>query len=152
MFRFRLQSVLELRQAVEKESAVVLNKARVKADAARDERSKLEDALMQNIARLHGGQMASSVGEMRARSDAVTRLEARVRNAAEQVDEAETAVVESDVAFQAAFRERHVLDRLKDRYSLLWRVAATKGELSEMDSIALARFAAASTAPGEESS
>ena len=151
MFRFRLQSVLELRQAVEKESAATLSQARVKADAARDERTKLQDALMQNIARLHG-QGAASVGEMRARSDAVTRLEARVRNAAEQVDEAETAVLESDIAFQAAFRERHVLDRLKDRYSLLWRLAASKGELSEMDGIALARFAASTSAPGEESS
>jgi flagellar export protein FliJ len=152
MFRFRLQSVLELRAAVEKDSAVVLSEARVRADMARAERARLLDALSQNVAHLHSSNGSAKVGEMRSRSEAVTRLEARVANASDQVNAAETQVVESDVAFQAAFRERHVLDRLKDRYSLLWRQAASRGHLTEMDGIALARFVAARAKHEEEAS
>jgi flagellar export protein FliJ len=90
-----------------------------------------------------------SVGEFRNRSVVVASLSARVVTAAEQVDAAAVEVSESSEAYQAAFRDRSVLDRLRERYRLLWQQAEARGDLSEMDRIALARFGTPSSSPAE---
>jgi flagellar export protein FliJ len=147
MFRFRLQTVLQLRAVAERESAVALSQARNRAAAALCEHTAVEDALARNVARLHAHAGGASVGEFRNRSAVVASLTARVVTAAEQLEATEVEVSESSEAYQAAFRDRSVLDRLRERYRLLWQQAEARGDLSEMDRIALARFGAPSTSP-----
>lgn len=143
MFRFSLQKILELRAAQEQKSAAALGAARERAHTARRDKDELAGVLAMMQAELHReAGAARTVGELQHHSATVARLQARVARAAEQLSEAESDVRQSDDEYQAAVRDRHVLDRLKARYGELWRAAAAKGELSEMDAAALSRFAA----------
>lgn len=149
MFRFSLQKILELRAAQEQKSAAALGAAQERAQTARRDREELAAVLAMMQSELHReAGAARSVGELQHHSATVARLQARVARAAEQVSAAEADVSQSDEAYRAAVRDRHVLDRLKARYGELWRAAAARGELSEMDAAALSRFAAEQTGGG----
>jgi flagellar FliJ protein len=147
MFRFRLQRVLDLRAQTEQKAAGALADARVKAQQARGDKQALEDRLAQGFARIAGGDDGPrSVGEMRNRCLVVDQLGRRVVRAGEEVAQADAAVRKTTDDFTAAFRDRRVLDRLRERRLGEWRAEETRTDLVRMDGVALARF----VRPGEK--
>lgn len=155
MFKFRLQTILELRARNEERTAAQLADSRHRADEARAEKRSVEDALSAGLARIASIRGAPSpVGEMRSRAYVLAQLDERVARASVSVARAEETVRKDQEEYTLAFRERRVLDRLRERREEEWRAEEERTELTAMDGVALARFtsAATSAAAQEEAS
>jgi flagellar FliJ protein len=141
MFRFRLQRVLDLRQQREQEVATQLAEAR-----SAEERARLaaEELLR---ARDRGAEIATSAqsrqlsaGELQNLRYVVERMTDQANLAAAEADTAREKVNACMVEFTVAFRDRKVLDRLRDREMDDWRAGEVQADRRLMDDIALARF------------
>lgn len=84
---------------------------------------------------------APSVGALRNLSFLLDRLDASVAGAAAETAVAEQAVSTREDALRSAYRDRHTLDRLRDRHRDAWRVTEAAQDRAQMDEIALMRFA-----------
>jgi len=143
MFRFRLQRVLELRERKERDAATALVSAQEQADLARAEQTRLEAAREALAARTtptpdSGG--AESIGALRTLHFLLGRLDERVASAAQDATAAARTTMQRQEELRVAFRERHTLDRLRERHAESWRAAATAADRQQMDEIALSRF------------
>jgi flagellar protein FliJ len=139
-FRFRLQRVLELRERVEQTAAARLAAARDEADAAGralESLHALRAAGVGEIAAAHG---ARTAGQMQNLTFLIDRLDGRLEAARGASAAADAAVREREGEFTAAFQERRVLDRLRERREEEWRAETGGEDRRRMDEIALSRF------------
>jgi flagellar protein FliJ len=142
MFRFSLQRVLDIRAQTEQTAAVHLAEAKSRLQQANDQKAEIEGALEEGIARLStGAESAPTVGEMRSRCYVLAQLDERLARAQHGIVAAEAEEEQRREEFATAFRDRRVLDRLKERHLEAWREEAVKADLATMDGIALSRFA-----------
>lgn len=147
MFKFRLQNVLDLRVEREQKAASELSQAKARVRAAEEAKAALESSIAEGYARMAAANAARSVGEMRSRSYVLDQLGERVSRAAEAIDKAVAEVENSHRDFQAAFKGRMALDRLKERQREDWREEEGRAERAEMDEVARNRVHAS---PGQE--
>jgi flagellar export protein FliJ len=149
MFRFRLQRVLEMRQRTERDAATALVSAQELVEQARAEQERLEAARLELATTAPGATPAeagASIGALRTLHFLLDRLDEHVASAAQITTSAEqTAALKQD-ELRVAFRDRHTLDRLRDRHAESWRVAELAADRQQMDEIALTRFTQPSAA------
>lgn len=139
-FRFKLQSVLDLREKAEKESAAGLARARQDADEARRAREDLEalrDAGRARLMQAHGN--GGPVGHLQNLALVVESVDAHIRQADDACREADERVVESVKAFHEAFQQRRSIDQLRTRRLEEWTSEQNKFEQKTMDEVALTR-------------
>lgn len=148
MFKFRLQRLLDLREQKEREMAAELARAEGAVDAARAELANLDAVRAIGRERLHAAHAADgTVGELRNLVFVLEQLDAQVTNAQASVDAAEDAAARARGELGDAFRDRRVLDRLRDRHQEDFRGAAESADRQAMDAIALTRFTQNAAAP-----
>ena len=141
-FRFRLQKILELRERLEKESAVRLNTARVDADAAQRALETLEAARRgstEDVGRTAGA--AVQAGELQRLALLVEQLDLHLAVASEAMEEADARVDDLEVEFSDAITRRRVLDKLREKHLEMWKTEEVQHDRATMDAIALARHA-----------
>lgn len=148
MFKFRLQRLLDLREQKEHEMAAELARAESAADAARSELANLDAVRAIGRERLHAAHATDgTVGELRNLVFVLEQLDAQVTNAQASVDAAEDAAAQARGVLSDAFRDRRILDRLRDRHQADFRDAAQATDRQAMDAIALTRFTQNAAAP-----
>lgn len=138
MFRFRLQQVLDLREKQERELASQLANA---LGAERDAQATLEDLRAVRIAGAEGAvNRAHSVGELTNLAFILAQMDGQIANASDAVAAAGETVAQMKTALTAAFQDRRVLDRLRERQAESHRT--TEGQIDQraMDDIALTRY------------
>lgn len=148
MFQFRLQRILDLRARREEEAATRLADARTRAEEARSAQASLERVLAEGreqLAEAHGTRR--TVGELRTLALALESVGLRVAEAERAADAAEAGVERTQAELTEAFRERRVLDRLRDRHREAWRSGEAQLDRATMDGVALARFARRGSLP-----
>lgn len=146
MFRFPLQRVLELREQKEQERAGELQVARTSAENARrdcGELEKVRDRGAQNLSAAQTG--PATVGQLQNLSYVLQRLDVHLTEARSAAEKAEEKVSDCLSQFTAAFRDRRVIDRLKEKQFDGWKADETQADLKAMDSIALTRYARSNT-------
>lgn len=142
-FRFRLQRLLDLREKREQELARQLASAQRDANAEaaqRDALATLRDASAAHVAAQAAGQ--ATVGELASLQYTVSQLGEHVEAAAQRTDAAQEIVAARSAELSGAVQDRQVLDRLRDRRLEQQRAADQHAERSQMDAVALSRFAA----------
>lgn len=138
MFRFRLQQVLDLREQHERALASQLAQA---MGAEREAQATLEGL---RSVRTESGEAAMggthSIGELTNLAFILDHLDGQIANASDAVAAAGQTVAQMKDAVTAAFRDRRVLDRLKERHEETHRT--TEGQIDQrtMDDIALSRY------------
>lgn len=138
MFRFRLQQVLDLREKQEREIASQLANA---LGAEREAQATLEDLRAVRIAGAEGAAGAPrSVGELTNLAFILAQMDGQIANASDAVAAAGETVTQMKTALTAAFQDRRVLDRLRERQAESHRT--TEGQIDQraMDDIALTRY------------
>ena len=150
MFKFRLQRLLELRSKREQETATQLARARSQAEAARAAYESLAAARSESRERLQGAVTgAPSVGQLQHLSYVLERLDQRITEAGETMQSAEEDVRRTQGEFDAAFKNRRVLDKLRERHLEAWRTDEVQDDRRHMDGIALAQFTRAKIVPSK---
>jgi flagellar FliJ protein len=139
-FKFRLQKVLDLRVWKEQEKALRLHEARERADEAERALEALravQTATRHQISVAHG--TGGAVGHLQNLSYVLGQLEVRIEEADTVRQGAEAAVQESLSDFTAAFRDRRVLEELRERQAEANRIALGQAERKTMDELAVTR-------------
>ncbi len=141
VFKFNLQRILELRSKREQEIATQLSQARSEAEDARqacEALQALRDAGQERWVQAHAADR--TVGQMQNLSYVLERLDQCIAEAGHHALATQELVqkVANDLA--AAFQERRVLDRLRERRLEEWRTAEVQLDRQTMDGIALARY------------
>lgn len=139
MFRFRLQQVLDLREKQERNLATQLASALGAEQAARE---ALDGLRAERVAGAEGAQdgRAHSVGELTNLAFVLQQLDGQITDANDIVSAANDSVSQVKEALTAAFKDRRVLDRLRERHQETYRVTAEQTDRRTMDDIALSRF------------
>jgi flagellar FliJ protein len=139
MFRFRLQQVLDLREKQERNLAGQLATAMSAERAAKETLDGLCAERQASSAGVMSGQ-SRSVGELANVAFIMQQLDGQIENANDLVTAANDSVSQVKEAFTAAFKDRRVLDRLRERHEETYRVTAEQTDRRTMDDIALSRF------------
>lgn len=139
MFRFRLQQVLDLRQKQERHLASQLAQAIGAEQAAKEALDGLRAEREAGSESSPAGQ-SRSVGELANVAFIMQQLDGQIANANEIVCAANSSVSQVQEALTAAFKDRRVLDRLRERHEEDYRVTAEQSDRRTMDDIALSRF------------
>ncbi len=141
-FKFRLQSVLELRESEEQRTAARLADAESVADDARLAQQALEVIQQSNARALHAAHAsAPTIGQLKTIGYVIEQLNGHIVDAKTKVAAAETTVSEARTDLTTALQARRVLSRLRDRHFATWRVDGNAEDLRNMDELALSRFA-----------
>ena len=139
-FRFRLQTVLDLRERKELESAKGLVDARTEAEVARKAREDLaavREAGRTLLSDAHGA--GGAVGHLQNMAYVLGRVDQQIEDAQAVCQQADEHVVEKMKSYHVAFQERKTIDRLKERKLDQWRAEEIKHERKTMDEVALTR-------------
>jgi flagellar FliJ protein len=139
MFRFRLQQVLDLREKQERHLATQLASALGAERAAKDTLNGLRAEREAGAEGVQDGQ-AHSVGELANLAFIMQQLDDRIAGANDVVSAANDSVSQVQEALTTAFKDRRVLDRLRERHEETYRVTAEQTDRRTMDDIALSRF------------
>jgi flagellar protein FliJ len=148
MFKFRLQRVLEMREKREEEAATQLAAARDAASRALEAAHALEAAQraqLEQVAAVSGSGV--SVGQLQNLTLLVEAMGAQVDDAYREVDTAQLQVRDQFAKFAAAFKDRQVLNKLREKDHLAWRSAEAQADRSQMDDIALSQFVRGGSGP-----
>jgi flagellar protein FliJ len=141
MFRFSLQRVLDLRAQTEQRAATHLAQAQHRLQQANEQKAEIAGVLAQGIARLTAAvALPKTVGEMRSHCYVLSQLDERLARAEHGIRTAQVEEQQRQQEFTTAFRDRRVLDRLKEKHLEAWREEETRADLAAMDGIALSRF------------
>jgi len=140
-FKFRLQSVLELREQSERESAAKLAEAENKADDARMAQKALETIRESGAEAIHSAHATQTVGQIRTIGYVLDQLNHHIADAQTRVAAAEQVVTQARSDLTSALQARRVLSRLRDKHFESWKVEDNAQEMKQMDEFALARFA-----------
>jgi flagellar FliJ protein len=140
-FKFRLQSVLELREQQERTVAAKLAEAESAADEARVAQNALE-AIRQNggaaMRKAHASE--PTVGQLKTIGYVIEQLNHHIVDAQTRVEEAEQLVTQARTDLTSALQARRVLSRLRDRHFDTWKADNNSQDLRQMDELALTRF------------
>ena len=141
MFKFRLQRVLEMRVQTEQDAATRLAAARSEEEAALLERLRLEAASDQGIERAasSAGEQPK-IGQLQNLRFLVERLNDEIEFAQQEVDAAAEDVREKLEEYSTAFRDRRMIDKLREKALETHRNEEVQADRKTMDSVALARF------------
>lgn len=139
MFRFRLQQVLDLREKQERHLAGQLAAAMGAERAAKEALEGLRAERQAGSEGTLNGQ-SRSVGELANVAFIMQQLDGQIANANDMVSAANDSVSQVQEALTAAFKDRRVLDRLRERHEETYRVTAEQTDRRTMDDIALSRF------------
>jgi flagellar FliJ protein len=140
-FKFRLQSVLELREQQERTVAAKLAEAESAADEARDAQKALETIRQrgsQAMRKAHASE--PTIGQLKTIGYVIEQLNTHIVDAQTRVEEAEQLVTQARTDLTSALQARRVLSRLRDRHFDTWRADANSQDLRQMDELALTRF------------
>ena len=140
-FRFRLQKVLDLRAAVEREKARRLADARrdaADARRARDDLESIRNSGREILTGAHGS--GGSVGHLLNLEYVLERMESQLEEADAACAEAEKDVESTLREYHAASRERRTLDQLKEKRLEVWKREADRQEQKAIDEVAVTRF------------
>ena len=140
MFKFRLQRVLEMKQQSEQDAALRLAEARGDEEAALLERQRLELARDQGLERVATAAGAQSIGQLQNFRFLVDRLNEGIAAAEADLQAASAQVQERMEEYSSAYRDRHMLDKLRARALETHRSEEVQQDRKLMDSVALARF------------
>jgi flagellar export protein FliJ len=139
-FRFRLQKVLELRERLANESATRLAAARTEADRAMSLMKELEQARARGVEKagetMNGN---TSAGELQRIALLIEQLDEHLEAAETAHREAGEKVTDLAGAFERAFTERQVIERLRERKLADWRETEGRADQATMDAVALTR-------------
>ena len=139
MFRFHLQQVLDLREKQERNLASQLASALGAEKAARDALDGLRAERDAGARGMTDG-APRSVGELTTLAFVLQQMDGQITDANETVTAANESVSQVQQAFNTAFKDRRVLDRLRERHAETHRVTAEQTDRRTMDDIALSRF------------
>lgn len=139
MFRFGLQQVLDLRESHEREMATQLVHVIGEERSAQDALDDLRAIRAAGID-LPAPGATRSVGEMKNRAVLLGALDGQIATATDAVAAAGAAVLQAQAALTDAFKDRRVLDRLRERHEEAHRVDEEKADRRTMDDIAMTRF------------
>lgn len=139
MFRFRLQQVLDLREKQERHLATQLAAAIGAEREAKDALNGLRAEREAGAEAANDGQ-SHSVGELANLAFMMQQLDDRIAGANDVVSAANSSVSQVQEALTAAFKDRRVLDRLRERHEETYRATAEQTDRRAMDDIALSRF------------
>lgn len=146
MFRFRLQRLLDLREAHERTRATEVARAEATCETARAALAELEAARDHGRERLNAAASgAGTVGEIRNLVFVLEQMDRQVAGAASAMYAAEGVAEAARRELHEAHVERRVLDRLRDRHEAGWREAEVSADRQAMDAIALTRHTQRST-------
>lgn len=139
MFHFRLQQVLDLREQQERHLATQLAAAMGAERAAKD---ALDELRAERAASAEGALngKSHSVGELANVAFIMQQLDGQIACANDMVSAANDSVTQVQEALTAAFKDRRVLDRLRERHQETYRVTTEQTDRRAMDDIALSRF------------
>lgn len=141
MFKFRLQRVLDLRIKTEEEAALRLADARRGEERAKEAVAELENARDEGMQRASGSPgERPTIGQLQNLRFLVERLNQEVDHAQGEAEAAGKQVDRRLEEFSAAFRDRRVLHKLRDRAVESWKDGEVQADRQTMDNIALARF------------
>ncbi|MES2358154.1 MAG: flagellar export protein FliJ [Gemmatimonadota bacterium] len=139
MFRFRLQQVLDLREKQERHLATQLAAALGAEREAKDALNGLRAERAAGSEAVKEGE-SHSVGELANLAFMMQQLDDRIAGANDTVGAANNSVSQVQEALTAAFKDRRVLDRLRERHEETYRATAEQTDRRAMDDIALSRF------------
>ena len=141
MFKFRLQRVLDMRVQNEQDAATRLAAARSEAEAALLERLRLEEARDQGIEHASASTgMQPKIGQLQNIRFLVERLNDEIEVAQQEVEAAAEGVRERLEEYSSAFRERRMIDKLREKALETHRSEEVQADRKAMDSVALSRF------------
>jgi flagellar FliJ protein len=141
MFKFRLQRVLDMRVQSEQDAATRLAAARSEAEAALLERLRLEEARDQGIEHASASTgMQPKIGQLQNIRFLVERLNDEIEVAQQEVDAAAVGVRERLEEYSSAFRDRRMIDKLREKALESHRSEEVQADRKAMDSVALSRF------------
>jgi flagellar FliJ protein len=140
-FKFRLQSVLELREQQERSVAAKLAEAESAADEARVAQKALETIRQggsQAMRKAHASE--PTIGQLKTIGYVIEQLNHHIVDAQTRVEQAEQLVTQARTDLTSALQARRVLSRLRDRHFDDWRADGNAQEMKQMDELALTRF------------
>jgi flagellar FliJ protein len=139
-FKFRLQSVLDIRQRDEQDAGVKLADAENKVDEARVAQKALESIRESGSEAMHAAH-APTIGQIRTIGYVLEQLGHHIADAKTRVAAAEQVVTQARADLTSALQARRVLSRLRDKHFENWQKEDNAQEMKQMDEFALARFA-----------
>ena len=140
-FRFRLQKVLDLRAAVEKEKAGKLAEARrnaAEARRARDDLESVRNAGREVLTSSHGS--GGSVGHLLNLEYVLEKMESYLAEADAACAAADEDVESTLKEYHEASQERRTLDQLREKRLEVWKKEANRQEQKAIDEVAITRF------------
>jgi flagellar export protein FliJ len=139
-FKFRLQSVLELRERDEREAGARLAEAENLADEARTAQRTLESVRQSGSEAMHAAH-APTIGQIRTIGYVLDQISNHIAEAQTRVAAAEDVVTQARGDLTSALQARRVLSKLRDKHFENWQKEDNAQEMKQMDEFALARFA-----------
>jgi flagellar FliJ protein len=147
-FRFRLESLLRVRRALEDEAKRNLARLIAARDKALARLADLREAHRRTVEeRRTGVRQVVDLDLWRATERWILVLERRIVQQAQEVKAAEARVAEGRQAFVKAHRDHLILVRLKERRQAQHDQEVLQAELKDLDELAMLRHAYARTTP-----
>lgn len=135
-FRYRMQSILNIKYQLENQAKMDLGRAQVRL---MEEEEKLQTLIDRKEAYLEEGRRMRSktlhVSELRDNSNAVSVMDEMIDRQKEQVAKAEEAVEEARVRLQEVMQERKMHERLKEKALEQFRREENAAEFKSVDEL-----------------
>ena len=133
-FRYRMQSILNIKYQLENQAKMDLGRAQVRL---MEEEEKLQTLIDRKEAYLEEGRRMRSktlhVSELRDNSNAVSVMDEMIDRQKEQVAKAEEAVEAARVRLQEVMQERKMHERLKEKALEQFRREENAAEFKSVD-------------------
>ena len=135
-FRYRMQSILNIKYQLENQAKMDLGRAQVRL---MEEQKKLQTLIDRKEAYLEEGRRMRSktlhVSELRDNSNAVSVMDEMIDRQKEQVAKAEEAVEAARVRLQEVMQERKMHERLKEKALEQFRREENAAEFKSVDEL-----------------
>ena len=135
-FRYRMQSILNIKYQLENQAKMDLGRAQVRL---MEEEEKLQTLIDRKEAYLEEGRRMRSktlhVSELRDNSNAVSVMDEMIDRQKEQVAKAEDAVEAARVRLQEVMQERKMHERLKEKALEQFRREENAAEFKSVDEL-----------------
>ena len=135
-FRYRMQSILNIKYQLENQAKMDLGRAQVRL---MEEEEKLQTLIDRKEAYLEEGRRMRSkmlhVSELRDNSNAVSIMDEMIDRQKEQVAKAEEAVEAARVRLQEVMQERKMHERLKEKALEQFRREENAAEFKSVDEL-----------------
>jgi flagellar export protein FliJ len=136
-YRFRLATVVRVRELQERAAAQRLGDTMRSLHAARNEHARA----CATLARLPALQGSATPAELHWIHDQADRMSATVQREGERVRAASAEAVEARRTWELAEQRCTVLERLDDRQHAKWQADLDRSDATELDDLAAVRFA-----------